>query len=103
MKSLKILSSLPSKVFRLSSVDRNKRYIKNMNDKKVPQAVVGVLVFKDGKILLGKRKRGDGKDEYAGPGGFLKFCETLEECAQLKVKEETNMKVKNVQIVALLN
>lgn len=75
----------------------------NMNDKKAPQTVIGVLVFKDGKILLGKRKRGDGMNEYAGPGGHLKFGETLEQCAQRKVEEETGMKVKNIKIVSLLN
>lgn len=74
-----------------------------MNDKKVPQTVIGVLVFKNGKVLLGKRKRGDGAGEYAGPGGRLKFGETLEKCAERKVLEETSMKVKNVKIVALTN
>ncbi len=74
-----------------------------MNEKKVPQTVIGVLVFKDGKVLLGKRKRSDGAGEYAGPGGRLRFGEALEECAARKVLEETGMKVKNVKIVALTN
>lgn len=77
--------------------------LNNMNEKRVPQTVVGVLVFKDGKVLFGKRKRGDGAGEYAGPGGRLKFGETLEECAARKVLEETGMTVKNVRIVALTN
>lgn len=74
-----------------------------MNKEKKPEVVVGVLVFKDGKVLLGKRKRGDGAAEYAGPGGHLNFGETLEECAERKVKEETTLSVKNVKIIALTN
>ncbi len=74
-----------------------------MNEKKLPQVVLGVLVFKGDKVLLGKRKKGDAAGEYAGPGGHLKFSETLEECAVRKVKEETGITVKNVQIIALTN
>lgn len=68
-----------------------------------PEVVVGVLVFKGTKVLLGKRKRGDGAFEYAGPGGRLAFGETLEECAVRKVLEETGLEVKNVRIVSFLN
>jgi len=74
-----------------------------MSENKIPKTVVGVLVFKDGKVLLGKRKSGDGAEEYAGPGGSLKFGETLEGCVERKVKEETAMSVKNIKIVALTN
>ncbi len=74
-----------------------------MNAKEFPRTVVGVLVFKDGKVLLGKRLSGDGAQEYAGPGGKLKFGETFEECAARKVAEETGMQVKNVRVISLLN
>lgn len=74
-----------------------------MLDTQVPQAVVGVLVFKGEKILLGKRKRGDGVGDYAGPGGHLRFGETLEECAIRKVLEEAGIEITNVKIVSLCN
>ncbi|MEZ4180371.1 MAG: NUDIX domain-containing protein [Candidatus Doudnabacteria bacterium] len=74
-----------------------------MTQQPFPKTVVGVLVFKENKVLLGKRKKGDGSNEYAGPGGSLRFSETFEECAIRKVKEETGIDVKNVKIVALTN
>ena len=61
------------------------------------------MILKDDKVLLGKRKKWDGAFEYAGPGGHLAFGETLEECAQRKVTEETGLVVENVQIVSFLN
>lgn len=70
---------------------------------KLPKVVVGVLVRKGDTVLLGKRKKGDGRDEYAGPGGSLQFGETLEECAERKVFEETGLSVTNVQIISFLN
>ncbi len=70
---------------------------------KRPEVVIGVLVFKEGKVLLGKRKEGDGVGEYAGPGGRLLFGETLEECAIRKIQEETGMEVTNVRVLSFLN
>ena len=73
-----------------------------MGDKK-PAVVVGVLVLKGNCVLLGKRKQGDGRGEYAGPGGTLRFGETLEACAERKVQEETGLHVENVRVVSFLN
>lgn len=36
----------------------------------LPKVGVGVVVFKDGKILLGKRINAHGDGEYEGPGGI---------------------------------
>ena len=74
-----------------------------MQSESKPEVVVGVLVFKEDKVLLGYREMGDGSGEYAGPGGHLNFGETLEECAERKVLEETGMKVKNVRVLSFLN
>lgn len=38
-------------------------------EEKRPKVGVGVMVWKDGKVLLGKRKRAHGAGEYASPGG----------------------------------
>ena len=78
-------------------------YCSLMSGEKVPVVVVGVLVVRDGKVLLGKRKQGDGAAEYAGPGGRVRFGETLEECAARKVREETGLEVENVRILSFLS
>jgi 8-oxo-dGTP diphosphatase len=58
---------------------------------------IGVLVFKDGKILLSKRKGAHGAGEYAFPGGHLEYMESFAECARREVKEETGMEIDDIK------
>lgn len=62
-----------------------------------PQIGVGVIVIKEGKILLGKRKGAHGSDSYAPPGGKLEFKETVEACAARELAEETGLKPLSLQ------
>lgn len=64
---------------------------------------VGVMIIKDGKVLLGKRKGSHGQGEYAWPGGHLEYMESFEECAKREVKEETGMEIQNVRFLRLMN
>lgn len=73
------------------------------NDKPQPKVGVGVMVFKDGKILLGKRKGSHGEGEYAFPGGHLEHMESFEDCAKRETLEETGVSVKNVRFQFLYN
>jgi len=68
-----------------------------------PKVGVGVVVFRDGKILLGKRKGAHGAGEYAGPGGHLEHLESIEECAIRETLEETGMQIKNVRFLCANN
>jgi 8-oxo-dGTP diphosphatase len=34
---------------------------------------IGVMVFKDGKVLMARRKGSHGQGEYAFPGGHLEY------------------------------
>lgn len=68
-----------------------------------PKVGVGVLIFKDGKILLGKRKNAHGEGEWGGPGGHMEFGETIEECAICETKEETGIEIKNIHVVSFSN
>jgi 8-oxo-dGTP diphosphatase len=68
-----------------------------------PKVGVGVMVIKDGKVLLGKRKDSHGVGEYAWPGGHLEYMESFEECAKREVLEETGMQIKNIRFARLLN
>lgn len=62
---------------------------------------VGVLVFKDSKVLLGKRKNAHGADEYGGPGGHLEYGETAEQTALREISEECGIAVKNLQVLCV--
>lgn len=68
-----------------------------------PRVGIGVLIFKEGKILLGKRKGSHGEGEYASPGGHLEYLETIEECSQREVKEECGLEIKNIHFQFLAN
>lgn len=64
---------------------------------------LGVMVIKDGKVLLGRRKGAHGEGEYAWPGGHLEYMESIVEAAKREVREETGMEIKNVRFLRLLN
>ena len=70
---------------------------------KIPKVGVGVMIFKEGKILLGKRKGSHGAGEYSFPGGHLEYMESFEECAMREALEETGIHIKNIQFQFLSN
>lgn len=64
---------------------------------------VGVLVFKDNKILLGKRRWRHGDGEYSFPGGHLEYMQSFENCAKQETLEEAGIKIKNIRFLCLAN
>lgn len=64
---------------------------------------VGVMVMKDGKVLVGKRRGAHGEGEHAWPGGHLEHLESIETCAKREVYEETGMEIQNVRFLRLMN
>ncbi|MBI2033389.1 MAG: NUDIX domain-containing protein [Candidatus Levybacteria bacterium] len=64
---------------------------------------VGVMILKDGEILLSKRKGSHGSGEYAFPGGHLEYMEGFEKCAKRETKEECGVEIQNVQFLFLAN
>jgi 8-oxo-dGTP diphosphatase len=69
----------------------------------VPKVGVGVIVIKDGKVLLGKRKNAHGEGSWSFAGGHLDFGESIEECAVREVLEETGLKIKNIRMGPFTN
>jgi len=63
----------------------------------MPKIGVGVLVFREGKLLLGRRKGSHGAGFWSAPGGHLEFGETPEQCAIRETLEETGLSLDVVQ------
>ncbi len=80
-------------------------------EKKRVGAGLGVILEKEGKILLGKRHPDPDKadsafrsaGEWSLPGGKLDWGETFEEGAIREVKEETGITIKNPKVVSVHN
>lgn len=62
-------------------------------DRKNVRVGVGVIVLRDGLVLLGKRMGAHGADTWALPGGHLEFGEEVADCAAREVREETGLQV----------
>lgn len=68
-----------------------------------PKVGIGVMILKDGKVLLGKRKNAHGEGQYAFPGGHLEFQETFEECAIRETREEAGIEIENIRFARIAN
>lgn len=68
-----------------------------------PQVGVAVIVQRDGRVLLLKRKGAHGEGTWAPPGGHLEFGEVLEECARRETQEETGVVISDIEFVAITN
>jgi 8-oxo-dGTP diphosphatase len=74
-----------------------------MTDTNYPRAALGVIIVnKDGKVLVGKRKS-KLAPYYSIPGGHLEMGETFEAGAIREVKEETNLDIQNPVVIAVTN
>jgi len=58
---------------------------------------VGVIVLKDSKVLLGKRKNSHGGGTWNFPGGHMDYKESFFACARREVKEETGIVITNLR------
>ncbi len=72
-----------------------------------PTIGVGVLVWREQKLLLGKRLAGS-KDKTQGacwqfPGGHLESKESVIECAVREVREETGLQVRAIRHLGYTN
>jgi 8-oxo-dGTP diphosphatase len=59
-----------------------------------PVPACGVVIEKEGKILLVKRKYNPYKGDWSLPAGFMEYDESPQECAIREIKEELNVDIK---------
>ena len=56
-----------------------------------PGVGLSVILMKDDKVLLGKRKGSHGAGTWAFPGGHIELYEEFEFCAERELEEETGL------------
>ncbi|HXH26785.1 MAG TPA: NUDIX domain-containing protein [Candidatus Acidoferrum sp.] len=68
-----------------------------------PSVGVGVMVVKDGKVLLTKRRGSHGAGQYAFPGGHLEYMESFAACARRETREECGIEITNIRFQFVRN
>ena len=68
-----------------------------------PRVGIGVIIRKESKVLLGKRKNSHGTGTWQFPGGHLELNESWEDCAKREVKEEVDIEIKNIHFATVTN
>lgn len=74
-----------------------------MHEEKRPKVGVGVILVRDGKVLMGLRKSEHGEGMWSFPGGHLEYGETPEACAAREVWEEAGMRIETSSRVTFTN
>jgi len=76
-----------------------------------PGVGFGIMILKEGKVLLGKRHEDPekassllhGEGTWTMPGGKLHFQEGLKEAVRREVSEETGIEIKNPEVISVSN
>lgn len=68
---------------------------------KIPKVAVAVFIFRGKELLLLQRKGSEGDGDWAVPGGRLEHGETLFECGEREVLEETGVKTSNPRLACI--
>jgi 8-oxo-dGTP diphosphatase len=68
---------------------------------KSPYPTVDIIIEKNNKVVLIKRKNEPFRNMLAIPGGFVEYGETVEHAAVREAKEETGLKIKLIEILGV--
>lgn len=68
-----------------------------------PLVGIGVVILKDGHVLLVRRAKAPRAGEWSLPGGAQRTGETVADCARREVAEETGLAIAPVAVVAVLD
>lgn len=72
-----------------------------MKERQWVKLVVYVLMERDRKILLGKRKNAFGEGYYSMPAGHIEKGETVLECAKRELLEETGIDADEFEFICV--
>lgn len=64
-----------------------------------PRVGTSVVMLRDGKVLVVRRKREPYKDKYCFPGGFVEFDEQPADGAAREAREETGVELEGVTLI----
>jgi 8-oxo-dGTP diphosphatase len=70
-------------------------------EERLARVGVGVLVRREGRLLLGCRRGTYGDGLWSPPGGKLRCGETPVECAQRELEEETGIRAVNLHMLPI--
>ncbi len=68
-----------------------------------PKVGVGVIILKDGCVILQQRKGAHGEGTWSFPGGHLEAGESFEECARRETMEEVGIEITNLRLGSVTN
>jgi 8-oxo-dGTP diphosphatase len=68
-----------------------------------PRVGTAIIITKNDKVLLMKRKGPHGTGTWSTPGGHLDFGETPETCAAREAKEEVGLEVVDIRFRSVTN
>ena len=68
-----------------------------------PLIGVGVIVWRDDKVLLIRRGKPPRKDQWSLPGGLQKLGETVFEAARREVMEETGVEIRVLDLTDVVD
>ncbi|KXB05237.1 hypothetical protein AKJ50_01445 [candidate division MSBL1 archaeon SCGC-AAA382A13] len=72
-----------------------------MEERKRPSLTVDIIIEMDEGIVLVKRKNNPFRGDWAIPGGFVEYGETVEEAARREAEEETGLRVELENLVGV--
>jgi 8-oxo-dGTP diphosphatase len=68
---------------------------------KVPRVGVGVMIVRDGRVLMARRVSGQRAGYWGWIGGKLEFGETLQQCARREALEEAGVQITNLRLLCV--
>ncbi|MGF3522524.1 MAG: NUDIX hydrolase [Candidatus Bathyarchaeia archaeon] len=68
-----------------------------------PIVGVGIVILKDGKLLLAKRGNEPAKGKWSIPGGVVELGESLEAAVAREAKEETGLEVETPRLIDVVD
>ena len=85
----------------LTTINSNALVPPLMKEYKNPTPTVDVILERESKILMVRRKKDPYKDHLALPGGFVNEGETVEEAMKREAIEETSLEIHPIDILGV--